>query len=140
MLFSGEVDSAAVDAAFTALPALLKAHCDDACRITAQAIVTEAKARLQRQIGPQSTGQTVAGIEAKPAYDGNGWVVLADNERMPNLPLWLERGTSPGKRRNYARTAPRPFFYASIALEAVAHERRILDAMQASASDVGLGG
>lgn len=138
-LLSIDVDIAPLTAALRALPEAVRVETADACRITAEHIAREARARLQRQLGPGATGQTVAGIIAEPAYDGNGYVVMADRDPFPNLPLWLEKGTRPGKRRNFARTPPRPFFYASIELEAGAHERRIVEAMQDAGGDVGLG-
>lgn len=134
------LDTTALEQAITAMPAVLQTHVLTACRETAERVVREAKARLQRQLGPFATGETVANISVIPAYDGNGYVVLSDNPRMPNLPLWLEKGTRAGKRRNMATIRARPFFYASLALEAGGHERRILDAMQESAEAVGLGG
>jgi len=139
-LFTIDVDTTPVEAALTALPTTLHALTMDACRVTAEAIVNEAKSRLARQISSMSRGDAVAGISTRVSFDGDGYVVLSDDDRQPNLPLWLEKGTKPGKRHNYARTDPRPFFYASIELEASAHERRIEDAMQQAADDSGLGG
>lgn len=134
-----ELDLAPLTQAITKMPDILRELVMEASRITAENIVREAKGRLARQLGPGATGATVAGIEAKVAYDGNGYVVLADRDPFPQLPLWIERGTKPGKRRNFARTIPRPFFYPSIELEAGSHERRILQAMRDAAQASGLG-
>lgn len=134
-----DLDIAPAVRALDAVPDALQARVNDASRVTAEAIVRDARARLQRQLSPNSTGQTVEGIHAVPAYDGNGWVLLADNDRMPNLPLWLEKGTRPGKRRNFARVAPRPFFYVAIEMEVGPHELRIRDAMAQTATVTGLG-
>ncbi len=134
-----DIDDRALDIAFEQLPVYLQRRANDAASVTAQRIVVEAQGRLARQLSGASSGRTVAGIHAQPAYDGNGWVVLADNEAQPNLPLWLEKGTRAGKRANFARTKARPFFYASIAVEASSHERRIREAMEEAGSDAGLG-
>lgn len=137
--FTLELDATALSQAITAMPAALQKRVLEACKTTADRIVRDGQARLRRQLSSSATGQTVAGIHAQLAYDGNGYVVISDNPRMLNLPLWLEKGTKPGQRRNFARTAPRPYYYTSIEAEAGAHERRIVDAMEQSASDVGLG-
>jgi hypothetical protein len=138
-LMTVDVDTAPLYHAFEVLQTELQHRINDASEVTAQAIVRDARARLERQLGPGATGQTVSGITAKRAYDGNGWVVLADNARMPNLPLWLEKGTKPGGRKNFARTPRKPFFYTSIELEVGAHERRVDEAMHDAAGAVGLG-
>lgn len=138
-LFTVTVDALALDEAITRMPEVLAALVLEACKETAEAVVREAQGRLRRQLGPNATGETAAGIHAVKSFDGNGYVILADNARMPNLPLWLEKGTRPGKRRNFARTAPRPFFYTSIELEYSAHERRLQDAMIEAAAEMGMG-
>jgi hypothetical protein len=138
-LFSIELDTTAADAALASLPDALHALTMEACRLTAEAIVAEAQGRLKRQLSPAYTGDVEAGITTRVSYDGDGYVVLSDDERLPNLPLYLEKGTRPGQRKNFARTPAFPFFYASIELEVNAHERRITDAMQQAASQTGLG-
>lgn len=140
MTLTLELDTTGATRALDALDRLLEVRLNEACRVTAQNVAREAQGRLARQLGPDATGETVRGIVAQPAKDGRGWVVLSDNARMPNLPLWLEKGTQPGKRKNYARTQPRPFFYTSLELEAPSHERRVTDAMRDSADESGLGG
>jgi hypothetical protein len=164
------LDTTRVDQAVGALSAEVRDRIHEACRTTALQIVREMKARLSRQLSPKATGLTVAGILAEPSYVSPGYVVrttdvLSEAEvearkvwtpqrdpsawrrkqsaryrQEPHVGLYLEKGTKPGKRRNYARTAARPFFYASLELEAPAHERRILEAMRAAANAVGLGG
>lgn len=111
-----------------ALPERMRVRFMQASRETAEALEREMKARLQRQLSPSATGATVDSITSRQAYDGNGYVVLTERNPYPNLPLWLEKGTQPGKRKNFARTQRRPFFYASIELEAPGHRRRIVDA------------
>lgn len=134
-----DLDLTPLQQAISAMPEALRERVMDASKTTAENIVREAKGRLQRQLGPDATSATVAGITSQPAFDGNGYVVLADRDSFPNLPLWIEKGTKPGKRRNFARTRPRPFYYASIELEAGSHERRVIQAMQEAAQVVGLG-
>lgn len=118
------------------LPERMRARFMQASRETAEALEREMKARLQRQLSPSSTGTTVASITHRIAHDGNGYVVLTERQQFPNLPLWLEKGTQPGKRRNFARTQRRPFFYASVELEAPGHERRIISAWNELASEL----
>jgi hypothetical protein len=108
-----------------------------ASKETADRIVVEAQARLRRQLGPGASGQTEANIAARPAFDRNGFIVISEREPLPNLPLWLEKGTKKGKgmHANYAR----PYFYVSAELEAGAHYRRIGEAIQQAIEAKGLG-
>lgn len=144
-MFAIDVDVAPVVAAVRHYGDVLQRHINDASRVTATQVVREARARLGRQIAPRSTQRnprhqsSVDSILAEPAYDGDGWIVAYENPEMPNLGLWLEKGTKAGKRHNYARTQARPFFYSSIELEVGAHERRIEDAVRSAANELGLG-
>ncbi len=134
----------AVDIVDAVTPALavvadaLSVRLDAVCHATADSAAREMRARLGRQLGPNASGQTVAGIEVVRAYDGNGWVVLSDNARMPNLPLWIEKGTHAGKPGSHA-SAARPYFYQSIQLVSGPHEQRIHDAMTDGLAEQGLG-
>ena len=149
-LLSIDADTGPITRALLALPSATQRLVNDACAATAHAIVTEAKARLSRQLKGTSRatakrpdrGQnlTLEGIEAFQAPDGIGWIVISDREPFPRLSLWLEKGTHAGKRKNYARTPAEPYFYASIALEVNNHTRRVQDAMAAAAQESGLGG
>lgn len=132
-----ELDDAAIRTILDGLGASAQPFINEAAHETADAIVREAKGRLQRQLGPHATGQTVAGITDRPAYDGNGYIVISEREPFPNLPLWLEKGTKKGKgtHANYAR----PYFYISAEIEAGAHYRRIGDAIQHTIDAQGLG-
>jgi hypothetical protein len=138
-LFSFDLDTAPLDRVPTEFPDALHVALMEDCRTTAEYVVHEAQARLRRQLGPGATGETERGIYAKPAYDGNGWVVLADNARMPNLVLWIEKGTRAGKRHNFARTEARPYFYASLEMAVGPHERKVLGTLARVASEKGLG-
>ncbi|HUU84190.1 MAG TPA: hypothetical protein VM243_11870 [Phycisphaerae bacterium] len=169
-LFRTTLDTSLLNQAITAMPEALRIRVQEACRVSASHIVREMKNRLSRQLSPTATGVTVAGILTEPSYTGEGWIVrttdvLGEAEvarrqapdpgmrpskwlrrsqtqywKEAHVGLYLEKGTAPGKRRNRARTARRPFFYASLELEAPAHERRLLTAMVAAAGSVGLGG
>lgn len=134
--FSVQADNSALLRDINALPERMRARFMRASQQTAQALEREMKARLQRQLSPAATGTTVASITHRVAHDGNGYVVLTERQQFPNLPLWLEKGTQPGKRRNFARTQRRPFFYASVELEAPGHERRIKDAWNDLAAEL----
>lgn len=138
MGFSVDVDDAAVVAALNTLGDSAQPYINDASRESAESMEHEAESRLHRQLGPNATGQTEAGIEARPANDGNGYVVVSSNDRMPNLPLWKEKGTKKGKPRSHSEAAT-PYFYVSAELERGAHFRRISNALQEAIDDKGLG-
>lgn len=127
-----EADSSGLEAALTRMGAIAQPFINAASKETADAIVREARARLARQLGPNATGATVAGIVDRPAADGNGWIVIAEREPMPNLPFWLEKGTK--------HMQPRSFFYPSLAIEAGAHQQRLADALSDAIAAEGLGG
>lgn len=136
--FTVTLETDALVAALLDLGDFAQPFINDAARESAESIAHEARGRLQRQLGPQSTGETVAGIEALRARTGNGYVVIAGNRRMPALPRWIERGTRRGKARGSTQAA-RPFFAVSVSLEQGAHRRRIADAVQAAITAKGLG-
>lgn len=131
-----DIDTAPLLRDIAALPERMRVRFMRASRETAEALEREMKARLQRQLSPAATGATVESISHRIAHDGNGYVVLTERNPYPNLPLWLEKGTQPGKRKNFARTQRRPFFYASVELEAPGHRRRIIDAWNELASEL----
>ncbi len=136
--FTIEVDTDGLVAALTQLGDRAQPFINEASRASADSIVREAKARLQRQLGPKATGAAVAGIEARPAYNGNGYVVLAATDPKPNLELWLEKGTKKGDPRSHTSPALQ-FFYASCQLEEGPHLRRIEQAVTAAIAASGLG-
>jgi len=136
--FTIEVDAGGVEAAINRLGEVAQPFVNAASAVTAGAMATEMRARLQRQLGPDATGKTVAGIVAKPAYDGNGYVVIAEREPFPNLPLWLEKGTKKGKPGSHTQPA-KPYFYSSALLFVGAHQDRIALALQAAIDAQGLG-
>lgn len=117
---------------------------DRAALATSEAIVREARSRLQRQLGPNATGKTVAGIEIDRA-DRGGFIVGSSRQPFPNLPLWLERGTKKGTRvtRGRARSGgnmkARPYFYESAELEEQPHLRRVAEELQREIDAEGLG-
>lgn len=146
MQASFDLDITDLKRAFDALPRELDPRRMEACRVTSEEIVTEAKSRLERQLSSAATGKTVSQIHSQKAYDGQGYVILSDRgagagepEQIANLPLWLEKGTRAGRRRNLASTAARPFFYPSIEMAIGGHERRVLEAMADAAEAAGLG-
>lgn len=137
--FSTDLDTSAVEVAVDRLLVSLEARCKAADELTATRVVGDARARLRRQLSPAATGRTVSGIGSR-YLGGTAYLIFAEREPYPNLPLWLERGTKPGKRKNRASTPAFPFFYTAIEAEAGAHERRVLEAMDQAASDAGLSG
>ncbi len=136
MNISMDMDISGLLRDINALPEQMRVRFMRASQTTAITLEREMKARLQRQLSPTATGTTVASITHRVAHDGNGYVVLTERQQFPNLPLWLEKGTQPGRRKNFARTQRRPFFYASVELEAPGHERRIVDAWNSLASEL----
>lgn len=136
--FTIDADPAAVVAALTSLGDAAQPYINAASKETADALVLEAKIRLQRKLGPQATGETVAGIEAVPARDGNGYLVLSSNDRIGALPLWLELGTKKGHAGSHASPAL-AYFYSAQQLQEGSHLRRIQDALQRAIAERGLG-
>lgn len=146
--FTIDVDATAVLAALASLGEAAQPYVNEASHQTADAIVSEAKRRLQRKLGPTLTptasrpdlghGLTLAGILDKPAYDGNGYVVISGREPFGNLPLWLEKGTRHGKAGSHASPAL-AYFYSSCQLEEGPHRRRIQEAVAQAIADRGLG-
>lgn len=132
------MDAVDVVDALNTLGDFAQPYINDASQISAESVEREAVARLRRQVGAGSTGQTEAGIESRPAYDGNGYVVVASRDWMPNLPIWIEKGTKKRKPRSSTQAA-RPFFYVSAELEKGAHFRRMGEALQDALDDRGLG-
>lgn len=127
------VDNAALLAAMERLgPAALQ-FTKAAARETAENIVREAQSRVAR-----ATGETAAGIHLEETHNGDGYVVLDTNKRMPGLPSWLEFGFSQGKAGSHSAPA-RPFFFASAQLEAGPHDRRMREAVQEAIDSTGLG-
>lgn len=108
----------------------LKPFIKPAARISADHVVQEAKALLQRQLSGTSTGETVAGIVVKSDRTGWGWLVDAGNLSTPMLDRWLEMGT----KHMHAR----PFFFDAARLEETAHRDRIHAAVGAALSQYGL--
>ncbi len=131
-----EQDASKLLADISALPERLRVRFMAASKVTAERLEREMQARLRRQLGPGATGRSVESISHREAYDHNGYVVLTDRNPFANLPLWLEKGTKPGKRKNRARTQPRPFWWASIELEAPGHERLIRETWDSLAAEV----
>lgn len=169
MMFNVEWDTQAFEKALAKLPTALEASILSACRESALQLRDQMKGRLARQLGPEATGKTVAGIVAEVSFDKRAYIVrtsdvkseaeregeriafdqklIRDRRRLAatfrkeaHVGLYLEKGTKPGKRSNRARSAPRPFFYASVVLEAPSHERRLVSAINQAEAAAGFGG
>jgi len=132
-----EMDAVEVVEALKTLGDFAQPYINDASQESAEAVEAEAKSRLRRQL-LNPTGYTESGIESKPAFDGNGYVVISSHGLMPNLPLWIEKGTKKGKPGSSTQSA-RPYFYVSAQLEQGAHLRRMSEALQDAIDDRGLG-
>lgn len=126
-----QMDDAALVAAVAQLGPSLEKYALPACKVTADNVAREAQNRLQRQLGPDATGKTVAGIRVERARAGVGYVVVASRNPFPSLPGWLEHGTK--------HMDARPYFDVSGRLEETAHRRRLEEALQAGIDAVGLG-
>lgn len=135
--FIVEMDTAAVLAALDRLGADAAIVVKRASGETANAIVREAFARLERQLGPEATGKTARGIQMKDDRDGGGYIVQSARDPFPMLPVWLEKGTKRGGGTH--PNVARPYFYASAMLEEGPHRRRLEEALQSAIDNVGLG-
>jgi hypothetical protein len=118
------VDTSALDAGLVQLSAEMAVRTKAASYVSAQAVVREARGRVARR-----TGATAAGIHAEESRDGTGYVVLAVRADRANVPFWLEFGTR--------YMTARPFLYASAAVEAPGHQRRVGDAVGESIAVTG---
>jgi len=136
--FTIDVDATAVIAALTTLGDAAQPYVNEASHRTADAIVRDARARLQRKLSGTSTGATLAGIEDRVAFDGNGYVVVSGRAEQPDLPLWLEKGTKKGKAGSHASPAL-AYFYSACQLEEAPHLQRIREALAAAIAEQGLG-
>lgn len=135
---------------------VLQRHLKAAAEITAQRVANEARRRVAVR-----SGASRAAIHVQPAGP-TGFRVLAGvsiYEKPPsqrpaaqfavhvrlktgrlhtqrvtqrNVPLWLEFGTK--------HMVAQPYFFASAKLETDAYRRRVVDAINDAAEEVGLGG
>ena len=123
--FSATVDDAALLAMFDRLGPSIEFHCREVGRDTAKRIVSEAQGRVRR-----ATGQTAKGIHWELSQDDKGYVVLGyrKGEQAP-VDRFLELGT--------ATMLKRPFFWASMEVEAAGHRRRLEEALQAALTELG---
>jgi hypothetical protein len=150
MTFELQVDKSALHDALVTLGAEIDKELFEESRVTANNIDRESSARLQRQLGPGSTGKTVAGIHVVP-LGSVGHAVVSERNPFPNLPLWLDKGTHSGGTREKSHRAggvrtggsvhmaARPYFDVSVKLEEAAHLRRVDEAVQRAINAKGLG-
>jgi hypothetical protein len=121
------IDASALHAGLRELGTDLASRTKAAAEVTAAAIVREAQGRVARR-----TGALASGIHYEESRDGTGYVVLAVRANRPNVGFWLEFGTR--------YMTKRPFMYASAAVEAPGHDRRMYDAVAESIQITGFGG
>lgn len=137
-----EMDAAKLLAAFDAATEAIRLPTLEASRVTAEAIATEARARVARR-GPDPTRAQQGRppledlIRVEPYNGTAGYVVIVQemDEGAAYLPFYLEMG-GPAVFKHIGR---RPFFFTSAALEKPAHLRRLQDAQQAGIDALGLG-
>ena len=125
MTYEVEVEIAELLAAMDALGADAQPYVDRASEVTANRIALEMRSRVRRR-----TGRTQAGIVVEPSRFG-GWVVISGNDKMPNLPYWIEKGT--------IHQPPRPYREPAVELERGPHDDRISEALQTAIREKGLG-
>jgi hypothetical protein len=126
-------------AAFDDVAARIDRKCLDASYVSAAHIKLEAQARVARRTNGKKSksdpsgrgGRTARGIVVERGRTFSGYVVRALRPDMPNLPLWLEKGTK--------KMQARPFLAPAEALEEGPHERRILEAINQAIAEAGLG-
>ncbi len=116
-LLTIDVDASRLIAILDQLGDVVLKHTKPAAKVTADNIAREAQARVAR-----ATGETAAGIIVQEDYTREGYIVHSANQRMPNLPTWLEFSTK--------HMAARPYFFSSARLEENAHDRRMRQAIQ----------
>lgn len=133
--FTIYVDTAPLLAAFAAVPEAVSVRVLEACHDTAVAIETDIHARASRAF-VSHLGDVIAGIQTLVEPQGNGYRVVDDDSRMPNLPFWLEKGTH---LHGKVHVAPRDFFYIAAALQVGAHQQRVAQAVADGLQDAGLG-
>lgn len=104
-----------------------------ACEETADNIVAEYQRRVKRD-----TGETAEGATSQLLKDKTGHFVSVRNQRMRNLPLWIEAGTKQGKPGSHTEPAA-PAFWPAVQLEVLHHERRINGALGEAIAAEGLG-
>lgn len=131
--FNVTVDASGLTAALKRLGDTALKYTKPASKVTANNIEREAQRRVKR-----ATGETAKGIQTFEMHNGEGYVVVSTNRRMPNLPLWLEGGTKKGKPGSHTQSAD-PYFWPAVRLELGAHERRIGDAIDRAIQAEGLG-
>jgi bacteriophage HK97-gp10 putative tail-component len=119
------VDPAPLLAALDAIPAEVHARCKAAAKITAEAIATEARARVRRR-----TGRTGDAIRVEETHDGTGYIIFI-GDRRAHIASFLEFGTK--------FMTPFPFLFVAARLEERAHDQRIRDAVQGAIDAHGLG-
>lgn len=123
-----DVDVSAVLRALDRLGAEAETVVRAAARETAQGIVTEARARLERQT--HGTGQTARNLTV--TEDERAVYVYVQPVRRPaNLTLWLDQGT--------VHMEARPFFVSSAELEHGPHLRRVADGLERAVRAAGGG-
>ena len=139
-----EMDASKLLAAFDAVTEAIRLPTLEACRVTAENIAREARARVARR-GPNPTRAQQGRppledlIRVEPMVGRAavvGYVVIVqepvlDNSGAELLPFYLEFGTK--------EMAKRAFFFAPAALEKEPHRRRLQEAQQAGIEAVGLG-
>lgn len=134
-----EMDASKLLAAFDAVTEAIRLPTLDACRVTAEHIAREARARVSRR-GPNPTRAQQGRppledlIRVEPMHNGTGYVVIVeepvrDNSGAEYLPIFLEFGTVNMTRR--------VFFFAAATLEKEAHRQRLNEAVQAGVDAVG---
>lgn len=122
-----DVDARAVLAMLDQLWDAARDRLDAAARETAEAVRTEARARLARQTA--GTGRTAEAITIDTIKGGYRVYVGEVSGRARNVPYWLEEGT--------VRMRPRPFMRSAAVLEEGPHLRRVRAALQAAVDEVG---
>jgi hypothetical protein len=119
------VDPAPLLAALEAVPAAVQALLKAAAKITAEAIATEARARVRRR-----TGRTGDAITVEETHDGTGYIVFIGDRRQ-HIGSFLEFGTK--------FMTPFPFLFVAARLAERAHDERARAAVQAAIDEQGLG-
>lgn len=114
--FSVDVDATAVLAMFGRATEAVGPRLKREALYTANRIALDARRRVA-----VLTGKTQEGIVVEETHAGDGYAVVALRQPMPNVPLWLEKGT--------VHMDAQPFFDVAAQVEQGPHLRRVAEAL-----------
>jgi HK97 gp10 family phage protein len=145
MQFKVEVDSASVIAALDRLGPSADIVCKAVARETAERIRTAARSRVR-----VDTGQTQSHIVVEETHNGEGYIVWVEPDVRISLHTNKKTGRQHTQKVTYnavgswnefgtEKMTAQPFLFNSAHLEEGPHRRRLIESLQDSIDDLGLG-